>query len=116
MTDKRQPYTLQLTPGIDDDLIEAIKGLAYGQRNQALKTALRIGLGLETAAPDIGNLTALADDLRWVKEALQDMPGWLDKRLSRLSVVSGNEKPSDGPRLSAEDQARLKEKMKKAAW
>lgn len=116
MTEKRKPYTIQLTPGPDDDLINAIKGITEGQRNQALKDALRVGLGIDKGNAGQVNVSELAADLQWVRQALTDMPGWLDRKLSRLSVVPGSPKADDGPRLSAEDQERLKQKMKKAAW
>jgi hypothetical protein len=115
MTEKRKPYTIQLTPGADDDLINAIKGITEGQRNQALKDALRVGLGLENAPPDQMGMTTLAEAVTRIEYQLSTLPGWFKTELSRLSIVPGG-KSEDGPRLSPEDQERLKAKMKKAAW
>jgi hypothetical protein len=57
---KRTPLPLQLSPGIDDDLIQWLANIEKGDRNRVVKAIIRRGLGLP---PVDYELSALRRDI-----------------------------------------------------
>lgn len=86
MKTRRICASAQLVPGKDDDLITWLKQQPAKGRNQALKAALRNGLGLplpkEMAAADID---ALRRDIESMRGAVANIP----RLLENVSMVRG---------------------------
>ncbi len=113
---QRIPVTLQLVPGKDDDLLEAIQAIPMGRRNTILKAALSAGLNLPIRRP-ADQLSRLED----IWQALQDMPDWLERKFERLGTLPAATDQADPvitplPRLTPEEKARRAAKMDKATW
>src|SRR5258708_23057536 len=134
---KRTAITIQFAPGKDDDLLGCIKLLSSGQSNTDLKNTLRRGFKLPESTDRIDQLEAMQSKIDFVCTALEDMPGWFDKRLATalrdttnalqdaltritVSVPSGNgyqaptPHPDDQPRLTDEQVAKRAAKMAQA--
>lgn len=133
--DTRPAVTIHFTPGRDDDLIRLIFALSKGQRGPAVLGMLRGVTKSGKAAPapapqqmamamplmpDPTMRTALdelVDGMRWVQDALNDLPGWLDKKLAERPAHAFVADP--GPTretVSAEVLQERKAKMQKAKW
>ncbi len=90
-------FTLRLAPGRDDDLLRWLAGMEgqpYGAKSQAVKEALRRGLGMNPSAGSGGAVVDLAE-IRAVVEAA------VEAALARLegAVVTRH-----APETSADDE------------
>jgi hypothetical protein len=119
---KRKPITVQLTPGKDGDpkdneLIAAIEAIPTGRRNQVLKAALAIGLGAALRQPEGDARLARIDDI-WA--ALQDMPGWFERKFAQLGSIGPVEQVDPvvlpAPRLSQDEVTQRAAKLARAKW
>jgi len=137
MSTKRLPFTIQLTPGKDDDLIAQIKALPEGERNTAIKNVLRSGFALSGNNPILHNAPIEPSDLRELSErvaTIQEMFNQLPEYLAEVMretisqlpaatlLQSANEQDpeplevEDAPRLSTEELAKREAKMKRQSW
>lgn len=114
---KRKPVTVQLVPGKDDELIDAIAVIPAGRRNQVLKAALAFGLGAALRQPEGDARLARIDDI-WA--ALQDMPGWFERKFAQLGsltpVESADPVVLPTPRLSEDEVTQRAAKLARAKW
>lgn len=80
-TKGRVTATVQMTPGRDDDLIRWFRKLPKGERNEALKNVLRLGLGKSAVDYHPSNAAApdgLPDRLAALEEELQRQAQWIE--------------------------------------
>lgn len=131
--DTRPAVTIHFTPGRDDDLIRLIFAMSKGQRGPAVLGMLRGVTKSGKAAPvpqqmamtmplmpDPTMRTALDElvgGMRWVQDALNDLPGYLDRMLAARPVYAAADDPAlTRETASAEVLQERKAKMKKAKW
>jgi hypothetical protein len=131
--DKRPTVTIHFTPGKDDDLIRLIFALGRGQRAPAVLGMLRGMTKPGKAAPSPQQmamampfmpdttvrtaLDELVDGMRWMQDALTDLPAYLDRMLKPSVVaVARDQPPPDRETASEATLQERAERMKKAKW
>lgn len=70
----RKSLTAQLTPGLDDDLIEWRESLPDGKRNQTVKLLLRTAIGLPVPSHPVSESTELWAEIDRLRSALANIP------------------------------------------
>lgn len=123
--------TVHFVRGLDDDLIQTLNAVPKGHRATVVKKALRgIANGSGTTAlampyqmqmplmPDVHSvLEELTGGMRWVQDALNDLPGYLDRMLAaRPTYVPTLDPAPTRETASAEVLQERAAKMKKAKW
>lgn len=130
---RRVALTAQLVPGRDDDLIAWLNAIESGNRAGAIKSALRIGLGLPLqgdpppapADPTVAT-SAEIDQLReeldtWSSQVLD----YFDQRLVQLlneRIAAGNVPAAavhvagDGQRIDESRKKKRDQRLKAAQW
>jgi len=91
-------FTLRLSPDRDDDLLRwlgGMEGQPYGAKSQAVKEALRRGLGMNSPAAPAGAAVDLAE-IRAVVEAAVE---------AALARLEGSVIARAAPEPSADDEA-----------
>ena len=108
----RQPrltVTLKLTPGKDDDLIRWWLEQPVGERQRRIKALLRAQLDAEYIAAQRHH-----DDVAWIREALADLPSYLEHVLRSEQPPPGH---SEGPaHLSAAEKERRARRIARTSW
>ena len=118
----RVTATVQMTPGKDDDLIRWFRKLPQGERNRALKNALRAGLGkppmdYRSSAPD-----GLPDRLAVLEEELRRQAQWIEYLNSQLegrtlvAEVASPEPDEVQPRVDDDVLQGRAARLRKASW
>ncbi|HUN10416.1 MAG TPA: hypothetical protein PLQ56_27690 [Aggregatilineales bacterium] len=122
---ERDAYTIQLKPGVDDDLIQVLGSIPPGNRNQVLKELLRRNLALpdgRRAAPVVTEDTGrLWDELgrlsQWINA---ELPVYIDQRIAQVAaagVIAGPPEVMAGHRQADEQQLRDRAKnIKSRQW
>ena len=115
----------------DPEIVTWWDNMDYGERSDVMRVLLRSyleGLPMYEAAqqkliPVDGNtVREVYNDTRWIKEALSEMPSYLERLLGRLEAarppvpISRSEPTVPGTHLTPEAQARRMAKMEKATW
>ena len=149
-TRKRITATIKMTFADDRDLIDWWQGIPLGQRNATLKEILRDHLAREggdyrprpvvavparEAALDPHLLTQLRDDAAWIRDALYDMPGYLEQLVTQVTATQSTMQSTmqtdmqsanggapicapalDLPALNDAESQRRARKLKRATW
>lgn len=116
----RVTLTVKLTPGKDDDLIQWLASVPKGRRQSIIKTMLRETVPHDSSSVD-RSLMQIQQDTSWLREALSELPMWLENLLSNPSAlpiqqpVASNTLLRTG-KLSTESTTRREKRIAKAAW
>jgi hypothetical protein len=117
----------------DRDILDWWEGMQDGERSDMIRDLLRgylKGLSLveagrrQTVAVDGSMVLQMREDTAWIRDALNDMPAYLEALLGRLSVtapapppvVEVTPVPASDDNLSDAALARRKARMGKATW
>ena len=115
----------------DRDILDWWEGMQDGERSDVLRALLHSyikGLPMYEAAKrsqipvDGSTVREVHDNTRWIRDALNDMPAYLERLLERFSlnpapVITAQPAPvSSGDSLTNDALARRKVKMGKAGW
>jgi hypothetical protein len=134
---KRATATVKMTYSEDADLIAWWNSIPRGSRNAVMKDMMRDYIehnrgGYRPIMPrnvpqpfDPGRFTQVCDDAAWIRTALMDLPGYVERVIQHVaangSVQSNNRSPTGNGVLQAEDVSsedamRRESRMKKAKW
>lgn len=142
---KRHPIAVQLIEGIDDDLIKWREALPEGSRSQAVKTLLRMALGMPERKPPIQTqieaverqietlsevvetngvnrddledaFNAIASDMQELREMFEALNAIAARGGSFANLPSGDLQIEEAPRLEDELLSERERKMRRAAW
>lgn len=116
----------------DEDIVRWWESMAEGERSDVIRDLLRgylKGLPMVEAAqrkqvPVDGNtVRQLYDETVWIRAAIADLPGQVERLLGRMTVYSAPqvtaqplEPPPTEALLSDEELARRKARLVKATW
>jgi hypothetical protein len=122
----------------DADILGWWEGIQEGDRSEALRDVIRGYLGLPAkmrrakatagAVIDLPELLEVRRDTLWIRDALNDMPAWLERVIQQVAmnaqpVAVGQHPPRaspaptrDQPALTDDDAERRTKRMRKATW
>ncbi|MBL8161307.1 MAG: hypothetical protein JNJ61_04920 [Anaerolineae bacterium] len=134
---KRATATVKMTYSEDSDLIAWWNSLPRGSRNAVMKDMMRgyIEHNRGSYRPiiprnipqpfDPGRFTQVCDDAAWIRTALMDLPGYVERVIQHVAAQGGVQPNSRSPTghsvlqtedVSDEDAMRRESRMKKAKW
>jgi hypothetical protein len=134
---KRATATVKMTYSEDADLIAWWNSIPRGSRNAVMKDMMRDYIehnrgGYRPIMPrnipqpfDPGRFTQVCDDAAWIRTALMDLPGYVERVIQHVAAVGGVQTNSRSPNgngvlqgedVSSEDAMRRENRMKKAKW
>jgi hypothetical protein len=134
---KRATATVKMTYSEDADLIAWWNSIPRGSRNAVMKDMMRDYIehnrgGYRPIMPrnvpqpfDPGRFTQVCDDAAWIRTALMDLPGYVERVIQHVAAVGGVQSNSRSPNgngvlqgedVSNEDARRRENRMKKAKW
>jgi hypothetical protein len=126
----------------DQDILDWWEGIEAGERSDAVRDLIREQLGSvrcrpskaklsETAIIDLPELLEVRRDTLWIRDALNDMPAYLERVIQHVAantvvqpVVVGQHPPraspqvaiTDEPALTDADTERRMKRMRKNTW
>jgi hypothetical protein len=134
---KRATATVKMTYSEDADLIAWWNSIPHGSRNAVMKDMMRDYIehnrgGYRPIMPrnvpqpfDPGRFTQVCDDAAWIRTALMDLPGYVERVIQHVaangSVQSNSRSPTghgvlQAEDVSSEDAMRRESRMKEAKW
>lgn len=134
---KRATATVKMTYSEDADLIAWWNSIPRGSRNAVMKDMMRGYIehnrgGYRPIMPrnvpqpfDPGRFTQVCDDAAWIRTALMDLPGYVERVIQHVTANGGVQSNSRSPTgngvlqaedVSSEDAMRRESRMKKAKW
>jgi hypothetical protein len=132
---KRATATVKMTYSEDSDLIAWWNSIPRGSRNAVMKDMMRSYIednrgGYRPIMPrnipqpfDPGRFTQVCDDTAWIRTALMDLPGYVERVIQHVAANSGVQSNSRssigngvGEEVSNGDAMRRENRMKKAKW
>ena len=134
---KRATATVKMTYSEDSDLIAWWNSIPRGSRNAVMKDMMRDYIehnrgGYRPIMPrnvpqpfDPGRFTQVCDDAAWIRTALMDLPGYVERVIQHVAAVGGVQPNIRSPNghgvlqaedVSSEDAMRRESRMKKAKW
>ena len=134
---KRQHKTLSFKAfeDTDQDILDWWEEIEEGQRSDAIRELIRDHLtgrsGRERPrrrndpaldAVPMAEIARVRDDTTWIREALHDMPSYLERVIQTVAamqpaVVAGGGIPlQTGPGLSTQDKTKREANMRKRTW
>jgi hypothetical protein len=134
---KRATATVKMTYNEDSDLIAWWNSIPRGSRNAVMKDMMRNYIehnrgGYRPIMPrnvpqpfDPGRFTQVCDDAAWIRTALMDLPGYVERVIQHVAAnggVQSNNRSLTGngvlqaEDVSHEDAMRRESRMKKAKW
>lgn len=134
---KRATATVKMTYSEDADLIAWWNSIPRGSRNAVMKDMMRVYIdhnrgGYRPIIPrnipqpfDPGRFTQVCDDAAWIRTALMDLPGYVERVIQHVAAVGGVQSSIRSPNgngvlqaedVSSEDAMRRENRMKKAKW
>jgi hypothetical protein len=134
---KRATATVKMTYSEDADLIAWWNGIPRGSRNAVMKDMMRdyIERNRGSYRPilprnipqpfDLGRFAQMCDDTAWIRTALMDLPGYVERVIQHVAANGGVQHSSRSPtgnsvlqgeEVSNEDAMRRENRMKKAKW
>ncbi len=134
---KRATATVKMTYSEDTDLIAWWNSIPRGSRNAVMKDMMRDYIehnrgGYRPIMPrnvpqpfDPGRFTQVCDDAAWIRTALMDLPGYVERVIQHVAAVGGVQPNIRSPNgigvlqtedVSPEDAMRRESRMKKAKW
>jgi hypothetical protein len=108
----------------DADLLEWWESIDAGDRSEALRELMRIGLGYQPVRPrPEDSLVFIHDELAWMRTALSDLPGYVERVIQHVSangvVLPEARAPTaahNGHAINDQDALRREQRIKKAKW
>lgn len=116
----------------DADILNWWDGIEDGERSDALREVIRVYLGAQPRprkALSIPELLEVRQDTLWIRDALNDMPAYLERVIQYVAtnaqpVVVGQHPPraspgaatSNDPALTDAEHQRRARRMKGATW
>ena len=118
----------------DQDILDWWEGIEEGERSDAMRDLIRDQLGVvrrKSKVPiiDLPELMEVRRDTLWIKDALNDMPAYLERVIEHVithaqSVSVGQHPPrasppvlvDNDPALTDAESERRTRKMRKATW
>lgn len=111
----------------DADILAWWESIDMGERSTALREAIRLYAGqqLRPKRLDIPEMSEIRQDTRWIREALNDMPAYLERVIQQVAAVQpvmvGQTR---SPAQAGHNQAALTDaaaerrtqRMRKATW
>ncbi|MEQ8676585.1 MAG: hypothetical protein RLP44_16205 [Aggregatilineales bacterium] len=104
----------------DADLLAWWESISVGQRSDALRDLLRLALGYHRLAtkPD-ADLSQVVDDIAWMRDALTELPGYVERVIQHVAVnavVVQPENRSASDTIGDDAARRREERMKRRQW
>lgn len=116
----------------DQDILGWWEGIEEGERSDALRDVIREQLGIrrKPKAPiiDLPELLEVRRDTLWIRDALNDMPAYLERVIQHVAnnvqpMAVGQHPPRASPPVQTSDPAltqtdtdRRTQRMKRATW
>jgi hypothetical protein len=118
----------------DQDILDWWEYIEEGERSDAMRDLIREQLGIrrKSKAPiiDLPELLEVRRDTLWIRDALNDMPAYLERIIQHVaangvvqSMAVGQHPPRasppavmDEPALTNDDAERRTKRMRKATW
>jgi len=118
----------------DQDILDWWEGIEEGERSDAMRDLIREQLGVrrkpKTPSIDLPELLEVRRDTIWIRDALNDMPAYLERVIQHVAantavqpMVVGQHPPRasppvqrDEPALTDDDAERRTKRMRKATW
>jgi hypothetical protein len=134
---KRQHKTLSFKAfeDTDQDILDWWEGIEEGQRSDAIRELIREHLTGRSSrqrsvrksdpsldALPVTELARVRDDTTWIREALHDMPSYLERVIQTVAAMqpvaatAGAGILQAGPALSAQDKTAREANMRKRTW
>ena len=118
----------------DQDILDWWEAIEEGERSDALRDLIREQLGIrrKSKAPiiDLPELLEVRRDTLWIRDALNDMPAYLERVIQHVAAngvaqsMAVGQHPArasppvimDEPALTNDDAERRTKRMRKATW
>jgi hypothetical protein len=117
----------------DQDILDWWEGIEEGERSDAMRDLIRDQLGVRRKPKvpiiDLPELMEVRRDTLWIKDALNDMPAYLERVIQHVAnnvqpVTVGQNAPRASPEVVAQDDPALTDtesqrrtkRMRKATW
>ena len=131
---KRATATVKMTYSEDADLITWWNSVPRGSRNAVMKDLMRNYIdhnqgGYRPIYPrnmpqpfDPGRFTQMCDDTNWIRTALMDLPGYVERVIQQVVMTEGVPQNSHSPNSTGirqsedNDVVQRESRMKKARW
>ena len=106
----------------DADILAWWEGIEEGERSTVIREILREYLGgrrsqRSSASPD---LTRLVDETAWIRTALTDLPGYVERVIQQVATLQISAPPtpilSTSPELTQTDADRRESKLRNKQW
>jgi hypothetical protein len=123
--------TFKVFEDTDSDILDWWEGIDEGERSDALRDLIRGYLGKQPRRSKlltIPELLEVRQDTLWIRDALNEMPGYLERLVQHvavngLSIQPEARAPANGtvlqptePALSDNDSDRRARRMKRSQW
>jgi len=131
---KKRSYrtiTFKVFYDTDPDILDWWEGIEVGERSDAIRDLIREQLGQQPQRPtkiiDLPELMEVRRDTLWIKDALNDMPAYLERviqHVAETAQVSVGHPARASPEVVAKDEPALTDaetqrrtrRMKGATW
>jgi hypothetical protein len=134
---KKRTYrtiTFKVFYDTDEDILDWWEGIEVGERSDAIRDVIREQIGLQphrkAKVIDLPELLEVRRDTLWIRDALNDMPAYLERVIQHVAantvvqpVTVGQHPPrasppvqNDEPALTDDDAQRRTKRMRKATW
>ena len=118
----------------DEDILDWWEGIEAGERSDAIRDVIREQIGLQphrkAKGIDLPELLEVRRDTLWIRDALNDMPAYLERVIQHVAantvvqpVTVGQHPPrasppvqNNEPALTDDDAQRRTKRMRKATW
>lgn len=118
----------------DEDILNWWENIEEGERSDAMRELIREQLGIQhkprkAAIIDLPELMEVRRDTLWIKDALNDMPAYLERVIQHVAanvqpIAVGQTLPraspqvveQDDPALTDAESERRTRRMKRATW
>jgi hypothetical protein len=117
----------------DQDILDWWEGIEEGERSDAMRDLIRDQLGVRRKPKvpiiDLPELMEVRRDTLWIKDALNDMPAYLERVIQHVAnnvqpITVGQNPPraspqvvvQDDPALTDAESERRTRRMKRATW
>jgi hypothetical protein len=126
--------TFKVFEDTDSDILDWWEAIEEGERSDALRDLIREQLGIrrKSKAPiiDLSELLEVRRDTLWIRDALNDMPAYLERVIQHVAAngvaqsMAVGQHPlrasppavRDEPALTDDDAERRTKRMRKATW
>ena len=134
---KKRTYrtiTFKVFYDTDEDILDWWEGIEVGERSDAIRDVIREQIGLQphhkAKVIDLPELLEVRRDTLWIRDALNDMPAYLERVIQHVAantvvqpVTVGQHPPrasppvqNNEPALTDDDAERRTKRMRKATW